>query len=226
LVTGCIPLPTDSRHFYEGVISAPVKPGESIAILKGTSSSSPDVIPAAQECLIEAIQKARSDIRVVNAEEFSKSVFPYQIPEETDEQDKYMKFIMNHHLLKEQGVRFVFLLDSWTNNDAWSRLEGLSAVVWSSTNRWSTISVKVFEFGQGKPVANFYSSADGKVALAWIALGPVMFSSLTETNACDELIPAVSKFLMARSSKLEGSANNQRSGKGRGPLGEDTREGR
>jgi len=188
LVTGCIPLSTDSRHFYEGVISAPVKPGESIAILKGTSSSSPDVIPAAQECLIEAIQKARSDIRVVNAEEFSKSVFPYQIPEETDEQDKYMKFIMNHHLLKEQGIRFVFFLDSWTNNDGGSG-QGLHLSYWHVANRWSTISVKVFEFGQGKPVANLYGKADGTKVFALIVVAPLMFSSSTETNACDELIP-------------------------------------
>jgi hypothetical protein len=182
------------------------EPNHSILLLAMTES--PLEIEA-QECIADSVRAAIPGVRIIDRDEFRRSVFYYAYPQSGEEAARYLTSLAGHPVTKvriaELGLRYAVSVQGGTDQKvdpifiAAGGYGGFFTVLGAHWTRKSRLEASIFDFQEGADAGTIRSLAEGDPWFLCIGAGPFCApmgaAAFTESKACSGLGSAVATFL-------------------------------
>jgi hypothetical protein len=203
LASGCTTSQIDFVRKTDTMIDA----RERVAILLSTGSP---LERDAVACIVEALRKAKSGVRIMTPDEFRRSIFYYGYPENPYERKKYFNLLANEPVLRERitgmDLRYVISLDGGTEQQSGDPFfgggggSGGGITVFGTTwKRQSWLEASIFDLKEVVESGTIQAYAEGRPWFLCVGVGPLCLpvgaAAFTESTACADLGAAVANFL-------------------------------
>ncbi len=201
LVGGC----TTAQVREDRKASTGIVPGEAIAIL--TSTGSP-LEGEAVGCITEAVRTAIPKVRIVLPDEFRRTVFAAQPPDDEAERAKYLTSLATDPAIRDRmtalGIRYLIAIGGSTRQGGDLKVGavggpggGFFIVFWEGP-RHSRLVASILDLTQARQVGELHAEASGHPWFVLVGILPLGRPAFTEGQVCKDIGEAVVNYLTGR----------------------------